>query len=170
MYSPLRALLIPPLLLLASSALAADPGGYKLDGHQVVLEGTIEFEPGGAALKPSSTAALEVLVRYLGEKSYVSRLRIEGHTDDAGDPGANQKLSEARALELARWLVARGVDCKRLLPVGFGSTKPVAGNDTPEGRAQNRRVAFVNAELKGRAIGGMPIDGGGRVAGDPCAR
>jgi OOP family OmpA-OmpF porin len=54
--------------------------------------------------------------------------------------------------------------------VGFGGSKPVASNTTPEGRGQNRRVAFINAALRGRAIGGMPLDGGGKVAsGDLCA-
>jgi OOP family OmpA-OmpF porin len=69
---------------------------------------------------------------------------------------------------VARRLVADGSACKRLLPVGFGGTKPVASNATPDGKAQNRRTDFVNAELRGRAIGGLPVDGGGRVAGDPC--
>ena len=63
---------------------------------------------------------------------------------------------------------AKGIDCKRLIPVGFGETKPVAPNDTPDNKAQNRRTAFVNAALKGKPIGGMPVDGGGKVAGDPC--
>ena len=59
-----------------------------------------------------------------------------------------------------------GVDCKRLIAVGFGSAKPVADNSTPEGKAQNRRVSFFNAALRGRLIGGMPADGGGQIAGD----
>ena len=105
---------------------------------------------------------------YLADKTYISTLRIEGHTDDRGDAGANQALSEKRALAVAKALVAKGVDCKRLLPVGFGANKPIRPNDTPEGRAQNRRMDFVNAALRGRAIGGMPVDGGGVVAGDPC--
>jgi OOP family OmpA-OmpF porin len=64
--------------------------------------------------------------------------------------------------------VAKGIKCTRLIAVGFGATKPVAANDTPENKAQNRRIAFVNAALKGRPIGGMSVDGGGKIAGDPC--
>jgi len=52
--------------------------------------------------------------------------------------------------------------------VGFGANKPVAANDTAEGRARNTRVEVAMAQLRGRAIGGMPVDGGGLVAGDPC--
>ena len=65
-------------------------------------------------------------------------------------------------------MVAVGIKCDRLIPVGFGSAKPIVPNDTPDHKAQNRRIAFVNAALRGRAIGGMPVDGGGKVAGDPC--
>ena len=71
---------------------------------------------------------------------------------------------------MARWLVEKGVDCKRLVPVGFGGTKPKADNATPEGKAQNRRISFFNAALKGRAIGGMPLDAGGQIAGDACVK
>jgi len=78
-------------------------------------------------------------------------------------------MSVRRALSAGRWLVSRGVDCKRLIAVGFGETKPIADNATPEGRAQNRRVAFVNAALRGRPIGDMPLDGGGQAAGDLCS-
>ena len=72
-------------------------------------------------------------------------------------------------MSVSRALVRRGVDCKRLIPVGFGSSKPVAFEATPEGKAQNQRIEMVNAQLRGIAIGGMPADGGGRVAGDPCS-
>jgi OOP family OmpA-OmpF porin len=54
------------------------------------------------------------------------------------------------------------------MPVGFGHTRPIVPNDTTENRARNRRVAFVRAALNGRSIGGEPLDGGGKVAGDPC--
>jgi len=65
-------------------------------------------------------------------------------------------------------LVKMGVDCKRLSAVGFGGTKPIAANDTPDGKAANQRVCFINAALRGHAIGGTPLDGGGKVAGDTC--
>ncbi|MFI5132505.1 MAG: hypothetical protein ACHQFX_21050, partial [Chitinophagales bacterium] len=56
----------------------------------------------------------------------------------------------------------------RLIAVGFGSSKPVESNDTPIGKAANRRVVFALAALNGRMIGGMPADGGGMAAGDVC--
>lgn len=130
-----------------------------------------KFELEGNALKvpapENSEAALAHVKAYLEAKPYITKLRIEVHTDAGGEQA--QKLTDARALAVAQALVKAGVDCKRLIAVGFGDTKPVAPNDTPENKAQNRRTVFVNAELKGRAIGGMPLDGGGHVAGDACA-
>ena len=141
---------------------------YKLEGSEVKIEKQVLFETGTAILKPESTAALEIIKKYLEDKSYISLLRVECHTDNSGDNDVNQTLSEKRALAVCKELVKMGVDCKRLIAVGFGSTKPVAENATPDGKAANRRVSFMNAALRNHPIGGMPVDGGGKVAGDSC--
>jgi len=60
------------------------------------------------------------------------------------------------------------VDCKKIIAVGCGATKPIADNSTPGGKAQNRRIAFINVAIKDRVIGSLPTDGGGVVAGDVC--
>lgn len=164
----MRSLFLTSLFVLVGSAAQAQAPTFALEGNQLKLPGPVVFETGGDRLKPESDSVLAHVKAYLDSKAYISLLRIEGHTDNSGDPAKNQALSERRALSVARHLVAQGVDCKRLLPVGFGQDKPVAENKTPEGKAQNRRMAFVNAALRGRPIGGMPVDGGGRVAGDPC--
>jgi outer membrane protein OmpA-like peptidoglycan-associated protein len=65
---------------------------------------------------------------------------VEGHTDSTGSRGHNQDLSERRALSVARYLGAQGVDQRRFSVRGYADTEPVASNATPEGRAQNRRV------------------------------
>jgi OmpA-OmpF porin, OOP family len=126
----------------------------------VALAETYKVEP------HDGDAALDYVKGYLADKSYVSTMRIEVHADTDGDK--SQRLTEQRALAVAKALVAKGVDCKRLVPVGFGGTKPVAANDTAANKALNRRTTFAIAALRGRAIGGMPVDGGGVVAGDPC--
>ena len=143
---------------------------YQIENNRLVTPGPVLFQTGSDKLKPESEAALEHVKAYLAEKSYISTLRIEVHSDNQGDPQKNQALTEQRAVAVARALIAKGVDCKRLVAVGFGDSKPIADSRTPEGRAENRRVAFVNAALRGRPIGGMPLDGGGRSASaDLCA-
>jgi OOP family OmpA-OmpF porin len=137
---------------------AAAPATWELDGHRVVVTPPVEFRAGSAELGAEAEAGLEAIRGYLEEKSAISMLRIEGHV--VGD-GA-QRLSEQRAMAVARWLVARGVACERLVPVGFGEHKPAYGDE------RDTRIELVNAALRGRAIGGMPVDGDGAVAGDPC--
>ena len=143
----------------AAESPAAAPVRYSLDGNRLELPGPLVFS--GDTLDPASDPALTHAQGYLAAKDYITQMRVEGHADD-------QALSERRALAVARWLIAHGVDCKRLLAVGFGPTKPIADSSTPEGRAQNNRVELHNAQLRGIAIGGMPPDGGGQVAGDLC--
>jgi OOP family OmpA-OmpF porin len=139
---------------------------FTIEHGELVLPGPVVFETGSAKLSPVSDEVLEHVKAYLADKDYISLMRIEGHTDSDAKDG--QALSEKRAMAVVAWLVGHGVACSRLLPVGFGSNKPVAPNDTPDNKAKNRRISAVNAALKGRAIGGMPVDGGGHVAGDPC--
>jgi OOP family OmpA-OmpF porin len=141
---------------------------FKQENGHLALPGPVVFETGKAVLKPESDTVLDVVKQYLEAKPDITLLRVEGHTDNVGVAADNQKLSEERAMAVARWLVGKGIACKRLIPVGFGDTKPIADNKTAEGKEQNRRTWFVNAELKGKAIGGAPVDGGGKNAGDPC--
>ena len=70
------------------------------------------------------------------------RFEVEGHTDASGTDAVNQPLSERRAAAVEDHLVARGIEAWALTPRGYGSSRPVADNATPEGRAQNRRVEF----------------------------
>ena len=155
-------------ILLASFAITLQAQDYKLEGNEVKITKPVLFETGSAKLKPESDAALEIIKQYLTDKTYISQLRVECHTDNSGDAAANQLLTEKRAMVICKKLIEMGVDCKRLIAVGFGDTKPVADNSTPDGKAENRRVTFVNVSLRGRVIGGMPVDGGGRVAGEVC--
>jgi len=70
------------------------------------------------------------------------KLGVYGHTDSKGFPGNNLKLSKDRAAAVRNYLLGKGIAPTRLVSEGFGQTKPVATNDTEDGRSQNRRVEF----------------------------
>lgn len=163
----LMALLLLLLVATASAVRAEGEGEEKkvtLSGHELALPEPVTFEAGTDKIAAASDASLRLLADYLKAKKIITLVRVEGHMA-AGGKGA-QGLSERRALAAARRLAELGVDCKRLVAVGFGDTKPLEAGG---GRA-NERVAFFNAALGGRLIGGMPADGGGKTAGEVCKK
>lgn len=109
-------------------------------GSRVVLN-NIFFDFGVATLKSESIPELERIVAFMTEYPTL-KILVSGHTDNIGAETVNQKLSEARAKAVVDYLVSKGVDPKRMEYKGFGWQKPIATNDTEEGRAQNRRVEF----------------------------
>lgn len=141
---------------------------FKMRGEEIELPGPVVYETGSDVIRPESEPVLQIVHDYLDQEEDITMLRIEGHTDADGEDAANLDLSKRRAMSVSRWLVGKGIKCKRLMPVGFGETKPIAANSSPEGKAQNRRTAFVNAARKKKPVGGKPVDGGGQSAGDPC--
>ncbi len=143
-------------------------GSFQITNGMLEVPGPVLFATGKAAILPESDAVLAYVTDFLGAKPDITTLRIEVHSDNQGNAAMNQQLTAMRSLAVSKALVARGVSCSRLLPVGFGDSKPIAANDSPENRAQNRRTVFAPAALRGRPIGGMPVDGGGQPAGDPC--
>lgn len=103
----------------------------------------ILFQTGKADIQPESTPTLKMIGQTLKEHADL-KLLIEGHTDNVGKAADNQKLSEARAEAVKQVLVSEyGIDAARLTVKGYGDTKPVADNKTPEGRQNNRRVELV---------------------------
>lgn len=153
---------------LLATLVMADGTSVKIDNGQLLLEQPITFSTGGSELQAESSAALRAVSDFLQDKTYITTLRIEGHVAFNNNEEDNLHLSQARALAVAKRLTEQGIDCHRLIAVGFGSSKPIMDNMTPEGRKANTRVVFKPAALRERPIGGMPIDGGGVVAGDVC--
>jgi OOP family OmpA-OmpF porin len=117
------------------------PPGPAPEPQGVELEGLL-FETGSANIQAESFPRLDRVVEYLTHRTSV-RLRIEGHTDNVGDPQRNQALSERRAQAVRDYLVSRGIDAGRLEALGFGDSRPAASNDTEEGRRRNRRIEAV---------------------------
>ncbi len=102
----------------------------------------INFDFNKSEIKPESIPIIEEIVDVMLSNPKL-KLEIQGHTDNIGGIEFNLKLSEARALAVFNALVERGVDSSRLRYRGFGFSRPVANNDTEEGRAKNRRTEFV---------------------------
>jgi OmpA-OmpF porin, OOP family len=103
----------------------------------------INFDTDSDHLKPESGAVLKQVAAALGKNPNL-KLEIDGYTDSVGNAGHNLDLSKRRALAVQTVLVAQfGIDASRLSSNGFGADKPMGSNDTPDGRAQNRRVEFI---------------------------
>ena len=104
----------------------------------------IHFDTDKSKLRPDSLPALNAVLGLINNHPG-SRWIIAGHTDNQGAAAHNQTLSEARAKSVVTWLNGHGVDVNRLVPQGFGATRPVADNATANGRALNRRVEVALA-------------------------
>ena len=103
----------------------------------------IHFDPNSDVIKPESGPVLKMVAEAM-QADAAMKLRIEGHTDSTGDAAKNMDLSARRAASVKNALVSHfGIDTARMATAGLGATKPVAGNETPAGRAENRRVEFV---------------------------
>jgi len=107
------------------------------------------FDTGKATLKPGATRDLDRLATALKDNPS-TRVKIEGYTDSVGSDSYNQELSERRARAVADALQSRGVPADRYQIEGLGKEFPVATNDTPAGRQQNRRVEIVFSDDAGR--------------------
>jgi OOP family OmpA-OmpF porin len=102
----------------------------------------IRFLTGRATLDSDSTGLLDHLVE-TALRCPNATIEIAGHTDSAGEDAANQALSERRAQAVLDYFVKAGLPADRFTAIGYGSTKPVASNDTDDGKAQNRRIEFL---------------------------
>ena len=102
----------------------------------------ILFDVNKATIKPESMGVINEIVKMMKAHEDL-KLRIEGHTDSDGEKSFNQDLSEKRAAAVKDVLVESGIASSRLKTKGYGESKPVNDNSTPEGKANNRRVEFV---------------------------
>jgi outer membrane protein OmpA-like peptidoglycan-associated protein len=127
----------------------ADLQAKQTDRGVVVTIGDVLFDTGQATLKPGADLAMNRLATYLNANRD-TKILIEGHTDSRGSEEYNEALSERRAQAVATALESRGVSPDQLQTAGRGEQYPIASNDTPEGRQQNRRVEIVFSDATGR--------------------
>ena len=108
---------------------------------ELLAKGTIRFESGRSTLDPDSSGLLDRLVE-TALRCPTTNVEIAGHTDTDGENASNQALSERRAQAVVDYLVKAGLPAGRFIAMGYGSTQPVATNETDHGKAQNRRIEF----------------------------
>ncbi len=111
-----------------------------------IIQG-IYFEVDSHRIKAESFTILDRAAAVLSEYPGI-RLRIEGHTDSDGSDEYNRELSQRRAMAVGQYLINAGISPHRIEWVGYGESRPIAPNSTPDGKAQNRRVEFhvINPE------------------------
>ena len=121
-------------------------GGVKyydrvMEDGKIVASG-IRFDSGKATLRPESMGIINEVVALMNNYPEM-KFSVEGHTDSDGDDASNMQLSEARAGTVVWTMMKLGINEERLITKGHGETAPIDTNDTPEGKANNRRVEFV---------------------------
>ena len=112
---------------------------------ELLAKGTIRFESGLSTLDPDSAGLLDHLIE-TALRCPTINIEVAGHTDADGTDVFNQALSEKRAQAVTDYLVKAGLPASRFMAVGYGSTQPIASNDTDDGKAHNRRIEFVVKE------------------------
>jgi outer membrane protein OmpA-like peptidoglycan-associated protein len=111
-------------------------------GMVLTLAGNIVFASGQYKLRGDSLPKLNrvaVALKDMGGKTFI----VEGHTDSTGSNAANDALSKKRAASVREYLIRQGIPGDEIKAVGYGEKRPIAPNDTPEGRAKNRRVEII---------------------------
>ena len=120
-----------------------EDGRVSVEGGSIKITERIYFETGRAEIQSRSHSLLDEIADVLKANPAIKKVRIEGHTDNVGNEMTNLRLSQSRAASVRKYLVGAGVAAGRLDSRGFGESYPLTGNDTPDGRAQNRRVEFI---------------------------
>jgi outer membrane protein OmpA-like peptidoglycan-associated protein len=117
-----------------------------LGAGSVDVAAPILFDLDRAVIRPEAMATIAEVARTLVDHPEITRLEVQGHTDDSGGSAYNQTLSERRARAVRQALIERGVEPERLVAKGYGQSRPVTPNVDAESRAANRRVEFVILE------------------------
>ena len=111
------------------------------NGDNIILNmpSNITFNSGGSSIRPEFFRVLNSVAVVLREYNK-TLVNVYGHTDSDGSDSFNQQLSEQRGVNVAQYLVSKGTDTRRYYVVGYGEERPIASNNTEEGKSQNRRV------------------------------
>ena len=126
------------------------PKSVRVVKNEIVILEQVQFDTGKATIKKASSELLDEVAQVLSQHPEMTKVEVQGHTDNRGSAGLNKKLSQARAEAVRKALIARGVGAERLSAAGFGPDRPIADNDTDEGRQRNRRVQFLIVDIQSK--------------------
>jgi outer membrane protein OmpA-like peptidoglycan-associated protein len=120
----------------------AEPQRVEVKGNEIVINEKIQFEVNRAVIRPESSGLLDDIAKTIKDNPSIKKIEIQGHASAEGDAKRNTKLSDDRAKAVMAAIVKRGVAKTVLGARGYGSTQPIADNESNEGRERNRRVEF----------------------------
>lgn len=127
-----------------------EPGAGEAEvtpADKIIITQKIHFEFNKSIIRPISFPILDDVIELLKNNPQIARVAVEGHTDWIGSDAYNQRLSQSRARSVVDYLTSHGIDASRLQAVGYGESRPIADNNTTEGRAKNRRTEFTVMEM-----------------------
>ncbi|WP_437277480.1 OmpA family protein [Sorangium sp. So ce375] len=118
------------------------PERVVVTDDKIVINEKIQFEYDQATIRSESHSLLDEVVATIKKHTHIKKIAIEGHASAEGSDDHNLKLSDRRAKAVMKYLVDHGIPAGMLTAKGFGKSKPIADNDSAEGREKNRRVEF----------------------------
>jgi outer membrane protein OmpA-like peptidoglycan-associated protein len=121
-------------------------------GEKILILDKVFFVTAKDTIIKSSFPVLDAVAQTLVDNPQITKVRVDGHTDNRGDIDFNMELSELRAKAVVKYLVDKGVEASRLTSKGFGEGEPIDTNDTEDGMQNNRRVEFTILEQKAKEI------------------
>jgi outer membrane protein OmpA-like peptidoglycan-associated protein len=132
------------------------PKAVRVTETEILILEQVQFDFGKATIKKVSDDLLDEVAGVLLQHPEILVVEVQGHTDDRGSAQLNYRLSDARADAVRKALIKRSIEASRLQSKGYGKNKPIATNETDDGRQINRRVQFVIVEKKARAPRSQP--------------
>jgi outer membrane protein OmpA-like peptidoglycan-associated protein len=109
----------------------------------IKIKDVIYFDTGKSTIQKRSYDLMDEIAGVVAQHPELLKIRVEGHTDNVGNPLKNLQLSQDRAQAVVKYLISKGIAAERLDSAGFGEQKPIAPNTNEDGRSQNRRVEFI---------------------------
>jgi OOP family OmpA-OmpF porin len=125
---------------------AAPAPRVEVRDHKIEIHQKIQFDDNRATIRSASRDLMDEIGAVITKNPQIKRIRIEGHASAEGSRRHNKTLSAERARSVMKYLRDHGIPAGELEAVGLGSERPIADNDTAEGREKNRRVEFVIVE------------------------